>query len=179
MLRTLRELLAGLRKRGHAVLAFCRDLGTTPWGDEPARVESAEQTPLVIVCAESRHGGQVVHYARASADYETTGPTSSTGVILIGESATADALFRDIHGKPPGLVALDPALFTTDVASLARAAYADSQPPDGALDPLRLAVLADALEEAGCTNAEVLSHLRTPGPHARGCWALDLVLGKK
>jgi hypothetical protein len=42
----------------------------------------------------------------------------------------------------------------------------------------RLPVLADALEEAGCTNADILDHLRGPGPHARGCWAVDLLLGK-
>jgi len=49
----------------------------------------------------------------------------------------------------------------------------------GLLDNDRLAVLGDALEEAGCTNRAVLAHLRSPGPHARGCWALDLLLGKE
>jgi hypothetical protein len=39
-------------------------------------------------------------------------------------------------------------------------------------------LLADALEDAGCTDAELLVHLRSPGPHVRGCWGLDLVLGK-
>src|SRR5688572_16857480 len=43
-------------------------------------------------------------------------------------------------------------------------------------DPHRLSVLADALEEAGATG-ELVAHLRSPGPHVRGCWALDLVLG--
>jgi hypothetical protein len=43
----------------------------------------------------------------------------------------------------------------------------------------RLPVLADALEEAGCTNAEILAHCREPGPHVRGCWALDLLLEKE
>jgi hypothetical protein len=38
-----------------------------------------------------------------------------------------------------------------------------------------LPVLADALEEAGCTSAELLSHCRRPGAHARGCWVLDLL----
>jgi hypothetical protein len=42
----------------------------------------------------------------------------------------------------------------------------------------RLPVLADAVEEAGCDDDEVLGHLRGPGPHTRGCWPLDLVLGK-
>jgi hypothetical protein len=42
----------------------------------------------------------------------------------------------------------------------------------------RMPILADALEEDGCSDAELLAHLRDPRPHARGCWALDLVLGK-
>jgi hypothetical protein len=42
----------------------------------------------------------------------------------------------------------------------------------------RLPILADALEDAGCTDAAILDHLRGPGPHTRGCFALDLVLGK-
>jgi hypothetical protein len=42
----------------------------------------------------------------------------------------------------------------------------------------RLPVLADALEDAGCTNEDLLVHLRGPGPHLRDCWALDLLLGK-
>src|SRR2546423_1792808 len=42
----------------------------------------------------------------------------------------------------------------------------------------RLAVLGDALEEAGCTNEPILTHLRGPGPHVRGCWALDALLGQ-
>jgi hypothetical protein len=42
----------------------------------------------------------------------------------------------------------------------------------------RLAILADALEDAGCNERVLLDHLRAPGPHARGCWAVDLILGK-
>jgi hypothetical protein len=64
------------------------------------------------------------------------------------------------------------------VQELARAAYEERRLPKGALDPTLLAVLADALEDAGCTDAELLGHLRGPGPHVRGCWALDLVLSK-
>jgi hypothetical protein len=39
--------------------------------------------------------------------------------------------------------------------------------------------LADALAEAGCNNPDILSHCRGPGPHVRGCWVVDLVLGKE
>jgi hypothetical protein len=40
-------------------------------------------------------------------------------------------------------------------------------------------ILADALEEAGCTNADILAHCRMPGPHTRGCWVIDLILKKE
>jgi len=65
------------------------------------------------------------------------------------------------------------------VRQLAQAAYDERCLRRGTLDPARLAVLADALEEAGCTDPDILNHLRGPGPHVRGCWALDLILGKE
>jgi hypothetical protein len=43
----------------------------------------------------------------------------------------------------------------------------------------RMPILADALEESGCTDADMLSHCRQPGEHVRGCWVIDLVLGKE
>jgi hypothetical protein len=42
-----------------------------------------------------------------------------------------------------------------------------------------LPILADALEEAGCTDPDILTHCRGPGPHVRGCWVIDLLLGKE
>jgi hypothetical protein len=42
-----------------------------------------------------------------------------------------------------------------------------------------LPILVDALEEAGCANVDILGHCRGPGPHARGCWVVDLILGKE
>jgi hypothetical protein len=88
---------------------------------------------------------------------------------------------RDIFGNPFRPVAILHALLTWNdalVVRLAQAAYDERQMPEGTLDPTRLAVLADALEEAGCDNADILGHLRGPGPHTRGCWPLDLLLGK-
>lgn len=144
------------------------------------------------------------------------------------------ALLREVVGNPfrphremASALRHDPVplrWITPTVLDLARAAYEERLPPqkcrrhgrlkvgdDGTLDPLRLAILADALEEAGCGDEALLRHLRgwercrlcafaegqgdvliwcgqceghrgwTPlrGPHARGCWALDLVLGKE
>jgi hypothetical protein len=64
------------------------------------------------------------------------------------------------------------------VRELAQATYEERRLPDGTLEPERLSALTDALEETGCGDAELLDHLRSPGPHVRGCWALDLILGK-
>ena len=43
----------------------------------------------------------------------------------------------------------------------------------------RLPILADALEDAGCTDQAILDHCRGAGPHVRGCWVVDLILGKQ
>jgi hypothetical protein len=43
----------------------------------------------------------------------------------------------------------------------------------------RLPELADAIEEAGCHDADILAHCREPGPHVKGCWAVDAILGKR
>lgn len=65
------------------------------------------------------------------------------------------------------------------VRRLAEAAYEMRSIPDGLLDSFCLSLVADALEESGCdSNEEIPKHLRSPGPHVRGCWALDLILGK-
>jgi hypothetical protein len=91
-------------------------------------------------------------------------------------------LLRCVVGNPfAPTPPIAPSLLTWSdglVTKLARAAYDNRTLPAGTLDPVRLAVLADALEEAGCTDQPVLSHLRGPGPHVRGCWVIDLLLGK-
>src|SRR5262249_4150650 len=43
----------------------------------------------------------------------------------------------------------------------------------------RLPILADALEDAACDNADILNHCRQQGVHVRGCWVVDLVLNKE
>jgi hypothetical protein len=88
--------------------------------------------------------------------------------------AQAEVL-RDILGNPfrplPKVNAAWLAWEGGTVPKLAQAAY-----DERAFD--RLHVLADALEEAGGTDADLLGHLRGPGPHVRGCWVVDLLLGK-
>jgi hypothetical protein len=79
---------------------------------------------------------------------------------------------RDIFGNPFRPVTADPRWLTSTAVALARTIYTDR-----AFD--RLPILADALEDMGCDNADVLTHCRGDGPHVRGCWVTDLVLGKK
>jgi hypothetical protein len=93
------------------------------------------------------------------------------------------ALLRDVFGPLPFReVHIDPSLLTKHdglATKLAQAAYDHRDLPAGTLDRDRLAVLADALEDAGLTDAQVLDHLRSAGPHVRGCFAVDAILGRE
>jgi hypothetical protein len=84
--------------------------------------------------------------------------------------AQAD-LLREILGHPFQPVAFDPEWRTPTVLGIAHAIY-DEQAFD------RLPILADALEDVGCSNEEILGHCRGKGRHTRGCWLLDLFLEK-
>ena len=82
------------------------------------------------------------------------------------------ALLRCIAGNPFRPAAFNPAWRTSDVMLLAQGIY-----DDRAFD--RMPILADALQDAGCDNDDILAHSRDANtPHARGCWVVDLVLGK-
>jgi hypothetical protein len=95
------------------------------------------------------------------------------------EHAEQARILREVAGNPFRPIVIAPGCLTPSVVSLAEAAYTERELPSGHLDTARLAVLSDALEDAGCDNADLLAHLRSSGPHVRGCWALDLVLGKQ
>ncbi|MBI1831034.1 MAG: hypothetical protein HYR84_06255 [Planctomycetes bacterium] len=60
---------------------------------------------------------------------------------------------------------------TPNVRTLAQTIYDERRFAD-------MPLLADALTEAGCTDANILNHCRQPGEHVRGCWVVDLLLGK-
>jgi hypothetical protein len=98
-----------------------------------------------------------------------------------GMSGQQADLLRDLFGNPFRPLTLDPAWLAWHggvVPKLARVLYEERDPSSGHLDAARLAVLADMLEEAGCTDTELPDHLRGPGPHLRGCFAVDLLLDK-
>jgi hypothetical protein len=85
-------------------------------------------------------------------------------------------LLRDVVGnpfRPPPALALAVREWNENTPGrIAQTIY-----EEGAFD--RLPILADALEDAGCGSADILAHCRGPGPHVRGCWVVDLILGKQ
>jgi hypothetical protein len=83
-------------------------------------------------------------------------------------------LLQDIFGNPFRPITIDPSWLTWNdgtVRKIAQAIYEER-----AFD--RMPILADALEEAGCTNADIRNHCRRSGEHVRGCWVVDLLLRK-
>lgn len=101
----------------------------------------------------------------------------AAAVAAPGEGEAQCGLLRDLFGDPFRPVELDASRLPPEVLALAGAAYEERLLPGGQLDSARLAVLADALLDAGCDVEVLLQHLRAEGPHVRGCWAVDAVLG--
>jgi hypothetical protein len=99
-----------------------------------------------------------------------------------GQGDLQCAMLRDLVVNPFGDVpVISPSCLAWNegcVPRLVHALYEERYLPEGTIDATRLTVLADALEEAGCTDQEILSHCRSGSDHVRGCWLLDLILGK-
>lgn len=125
---------------------------------------AVRHTTAVVVNAWKRIHLQ--HHSREKADRP----------VKVAHSARLSDLIRDIFG--PVLfrsVEIDPHWLSWNdgtIPKLAQPIYHER-----AFD--RLPILADALEEAGCHDADILGHCRQPGEHARGCWLIDLLLGKE
>jgi hypothetical protein len=80
-------------------------------------------------------------------------------------------LIYDIFGNPFRPVPFSPEWRTETAVALAAQMYESR-------DFSAMPILADALQDAGCENGDILDHCRGPGPHVRGCWVVDLILGK-
>src|SRR5262249_29434874 len=165
--QTMLEFLKGKasnRKLRLSALGYYRSI----W-----RLLPDERTRQAVVIGEKCADGLATR-SELEAMWETTFHTDQSAA---GQSDLCH-LLRDIIGNPFRPVALDPAWRTPTVTALATAAYEERQLPAGTLDPQRLAILADALEDAGCAKDQILNHLRSPSPHVRGCWPLDLLLAR-
>ena len=80
-----------------------------------------------------------------------------------------------LHDPFQSIPTIDPAWLVWNQGTIPKVAQAiyDQRAFD------RMPILGDALEEAGCNNEEILGHCRQPSEHVKGCWLLDLVLGKE
>jgi hypothetical protein len=98
------------------------------------------------------------------------------------EESVQATLLRDVIGNPfrpsPHLPPAVLAWNDSTVRRIAEGIYEERQLPAGTLSAARLAILADALLDAGCEDEDLIAHCRGDGPHVRGCWAVDLILGK-
>src|SRR5262245_54130387 len=164
--------------------AWVPQFSSEPAGESFAAMSEWAQAPRTAspACwnaAELEFGAVVADCAAGNAAWAATVP----GTVLPDDNGVSEArvaaeqaiqcdLIRCIFGNPFRPVTRESEWLAREdgtVAALARAAYAERPLPAGRFDPARLAVLADTLEDAGCDDAEILSHLRGPGPHVRGC----------
>jgi hypothetical protein len=134
--------------------------------------EAAGPDPLIAASEAAKwtadHAGQEAQHAaiKRRKDMHAAWDEAATA-----RNACLCRLLRDVIGNLFRPVALDPSWLKPNAVKLAQAIY-DKRAFD------RLPKLGDALEKAGCDDAEVLAHCRQPGQHERGCWVVDLILGK-
>ena len=125
--------------------------------DRPA--QAAQTLAAILRWLENRPAGPQTLLGRAFSGF---------GALPLGQRPHPEqaAILRCVAGNPFVKSTFDPAWRTSDVLSLARTA-ADS--------PGSLPILADALQDAGCSDDAMLAHLRHDAVHARGCWALERI----
>jgi hypothetical protein len=129
-----------------------------PWWED----EFDKGDPLAPALVTARHT------ARAAADLQGERFSLEDSPSMIAERREQAALVRCLFGNPFRPRPVSGVWLTSEVSALAGAIYAER-----AFD--RMPLLADALEAAGCTNADLIEHCRSERGHARGCWAVDLL----
>jgi hypothetical protein len=113
---------------------------------------------------------------RLRESYYRRQPLTREGQAAAAAEARAQTqLVRELFGNPFRPPVIEPNWLAWNgeiVSRLARAIYEERHFAD-------MPILADALEEAGCANEDILGHCRRPGEHVRGCWVLDAILAKE
>jgi hypothetical protein len=158
--------LHSLSARARALgLARGEPLGTMPF-DAPGR-QSLADSWRVAHAASASAGPEDFSFGNAM-HYVAQDGGRGRDTVDVGQTA----LIREILGDTPYPVTLEPRWLTCNVVELANFIY-----DERAFD--RLTLLADELEDTGCDSKEIIAHCRSKRPHVRGCWVIDLLLGKK
>jgi hypothetical protein len=156
--------------------------GRIPAGVEPERSAALAALSTVFSDVRKNHGnaegaGYVTLHVPMAVAYASRGSPNSKE----WRSAEAGAkralcdLLRDVFANPWDTVKIKRDWLRWNDGTVSR--IAQSIYEECTFD--RLPILADALEDAGCHDADILDHCRQPGPHVRGCWVVDLLLGKE
>jgi hypothetical protein len=173
-----------LRAAQHAASLACHEIGQRSQGVEPqvSRSEVSAAAAVHSLAAVPRRADGERRLSRRSAKGALFHAVEAvkyreeiaTSAVTAGsrEREYQCLLVRDIFGNPFRPVSFDPRWRTSDTVALARGIYEDR-----AVD--RFPLLADALMDAGCNDEQVVGHCRSEGPHVRGFWVVDLVLGKE
>jgi hypothetical protein len=135
---------------------------------EAAAGDDAHRAADLVVWFAAKAATLQVMAERAIESFERPEVQGANAAERRSQSAVAHCIF----GRPSRLLTVEPRWLTLKVHALAQVIYCDQSFH-------HLPELANALEEAGCHNDDILSHCRGPGPHVRGCRALHLVLGKE
>ena len=161
MMQLVEDSLIDRKRRLHAVAA-CRSLWV--------------QFPFDLFLEDINAAERYADDSGTSRELEPEGECSLNWIFSIpayeSELQESSRFLRDIFGNPFRPIAFDPAWRSEAAVGIARGIYEDR-----AFE--RLPILADALQDAGCEHPDILSHCREPGDHVRGCWVVDLVLGKE
>jgi hypothetical protein len=181
--RRLDDLLADSRSQN--AVAVAERLADRLAGKEEVREarEAAKRVPRIReklrgTPAEWGASAPVFLLHPSAEEFSRTATVRAAIAMEEGGVTTRDAeqrvqfeLLRDVFGNPFRPVDFDPRWRTPTAVALAQQVY-DSG------DYSTMPILADALEDAGCENEDILNHCRSKGPHVKGCWVVDLVLGK-
>jgi len=151
---------SGFPSPAKSLLQRVADALDDPWWED----EFDKGDPLAPALVTARHA------ARAAADIQGDRHVLDAAAT-IAEHRQQTALVHCLFGNPFRARPVCAAWLTDEVRALAHGIYAER-----AFD--RMPLLADALDASGCTNADVIEHCRSDGEHARGCWVVDLLLGK-
>lgn len=152
--------------------------GATGWDEVAARAGRFQRLGRTGHQSNPRRQSER-HQMQAALDrLQSTAPLqASAGFLveaanLLGRAATGR--FHEVFGNPFRPALVDPFWLAWNDGTIGKLATAINNDRDFE----RMPILADALEDAGCDNAEMLEHCRTGTAHVRGCWALDAILGK-
>jgi hypothetical protein len=149
--------------------ASAAQIAGDPEGNAPAWMRPAD---AAMTAAENAACDAADAAAQAGSDPDVAGRRVRWRAERLAQCQLLRDLFGPLPFRPAPANSFVPAWNDRLVVKIAQGIYAESTFE-------RLPVLGDALEEAGCSDRELLGHLRGPGPHVRGCWAVDLILGKE